>query len=199
MLDAKRIAEGERNFRRYIEEGWLFQRRADIANNANFFLKNAETSLLTAQTLFGLSTANKEKKELAGVQDTFESFLWVVVSSYYSMFYAALALLAKHQIKVGDKLAHKVVADTLIAQFLANKRLAKLIEHYEDSKETALEIVGAEERAYELVESFDQERRKRHRLQYELGEEAKQNLAKTSLERASAFVAEIRHILRNTR
>ncbi len=116
---------------------------------------------------------------------------------YYSMFYAALALLAKHQFKVGDKLAHKVVADTLIAQFLTNKRLAKLIESYEDSKETALEIVGTEERAYELVESFDQERRKRHRLQYELGEEAKQNLAKTSLERASAFVAEVRQILRS--
>ncbi len=197
MLDAKRIAEGERNFRRYIEDGWLFQKQADIANYIHFFLKNAETSLLTAQTLFDLSTANKEKKELVGVQENFESFLWVVVASYYSMFYAALALLAKHQFKVGDKLAHKVVADTLIAQFLTNKRLAKLIESYEDSKETALEIVGTEERAYELVESFDQERRKRHRLQYELGEEAKQNLAKTSLERASAFVAEVRQILRS--
>lgn len=197
MLDQKRIAEAEKNFRRYVEEGWLFTKREDIVSYVHFFLKNAETSLLTAQTLFDLSTASKEKKQAAGVQEQFESYLWVVVSSYYSMFYAALALLAQHKIKAGDKLVHKVVADTLIVQFLTNQRLARLIENYEESKATALKLVGAEERALGLVESFDQERHKRHKLQYELGVEAKQNLAKTSLERAMKFVAEVRQILRS--
>ena len=195
MLDKKRIEEAEKNFRRYIEEEWLFTKREDIAHYVHFFLKNTETSLMTAQALYDLSI-NEEKSKLAGLGEKFESYLWVVVASYYSMFYAALALLAKHNIKTGDKLVHKVVADTLIAQFLTNQRLAKLIESYEESKETALELVGAEEKALGLVESFDQERHKRHRLQYELGEIAKQSLAKTSLERASVFVAEIRNILR---
>ncbi len=81
------------------------------------------------------------------------------------------------------------------AQFFLEK-LAKFIDSYEENKNAAMEIVGAEERAHELVESFEQERRKRHKFQYELGVEAKHNFAKTSLERASAFVAEIRNILK---
>ena len=195
MLDKKRIEESEKNSIRYIAEGLLFVKHEGIANYVHFFLKNAETSLVTSQALFDLST-DKERRRAAGLGEQFESYLWVVVSAYYSMYYAALALLAKHRIKTGDKLVHKVVADTLIAKFLPNQQLAKLIESYDESRETALELVGAEEKAFGLVESFDQERRKRHRLQYELGEVAKQNLAKTSLERASAFIAEIRNIIR---
>ena len=137
------------------------------------------------------------KKEALGVGNEFESFLWVVVCSYYSMFYASLALLAKHNIKVeGEMSKHKAVADTLISQFIANKRLAKMLEGYEDTKETALGIIGTEEKARELVENYDLERIKRGKLQYDLGAEAKQNLARTSLIRATAFIAEIRTILR---
>jgi uncharacterized protein (UPF0332 family) len=197
MIDQKRIADAERNVKRYVQEGLLFLKRPGIAGYSRFFLSNAETSLLTAKTLFEISS-EQSKKQTIMLPETFESYLWVVVSSYYSMFYSALALLGSHQIKVGDKVAHKVVADTLISQYLSNKRLAKLIDAFEDERHNALELIGAEEKASELVESFEQERLKRHRLQYELGAEAKRNLAKTSLDRATAFVAEIRNILRET-
>ena len=159
MLEQKRIAEAEQNYRRYLAEEHLFTNHKTIAQYTQFFLKNAETSLLTAKTLFELSTV-KEKQNALGLNN-FESYLWVVVSSYYSMFYAALALLAKHNMKVGDYHAHKVVADTLIAQFLKNKKLAKLIESYEENKEAALELVGTEDKAHGLIESFEQERKKR--------------------------------------
>ncbi|MBI4146057.1 hypothetical protein HY489_01835 [Candidatus Woesearchaeota archaeon] len=195
MIDQKRISEAEKNVPKYVQDGWLFIKRKDIAQYLQFFLKNAETSLQTSKALLELSMDN-QKKQVFALQDNFETYLWVVVSAYYSMFYAALALLAKNEIKVGDKLVHKVVADALIANFLKNQKLAKLLETYEEAKDQALQIVGSQDRAKELVESYESERKKRSDLQYELGSVAKQNLAKTSLERASKFVAEIRNILR---
>lgn len=194
MIDRERIMEAEKNVARYIEDGWLFVKRKDIAQYLEFFLKNAETSLLTAKTLFELSSDN-QKKQVFNLEEKFETFLWVVVSAYYSMFYTALALLAKNEIKIGDKLVHRVVSDVLIANFLKNQKLAKLLENYEEAREQTLQIVGSE-RAKELVESYEYERHKRHNLQYELGSMAKHNLARTSLERAGKFVAEIRNIIK---
>ncbi|HLC19875.1 MAG TPA: hypothetical protein VJK72_03075 [Candidatus Nanoarchaeia archaeon] len=195
MLDKDRIRKAELGYQDYLGSNQVIVKHKEIGKYVKFFLTNAETSLLTAKTLLDISE-NSDKKEALAIDRHFESFLWVVVSSYYSMFYASLALLAQHNIKVGEQSKHKVVADTLIAQFIANKRLAKLLEGYEKTKETALGLIAAEEKAKELVEHFDFEREKRNTLQYELGAEAKQNLARTSLNRASAFVAEIRLILR---
>jgi uncharacterized protein (UPF0332 family) len=196
MLDKDRIKKAELNYQEYLRSDKVIPKHKEIEKYMKFFLNNAETSILTAKTLLEVSESTG-KKDALGVDKEFESFLWVVVSSYYSMFYASLALLAKHNIKVeGEMSKHKAVADTLISQFIANKRLAKLLEGYEEAKETALGITGTEEKAMELVENYNLERVKRGKLQYDLGAEAKQNLARTSLSRATAFIAEIRAILR---
>lgn len=65
-----------------------------------FFLKKAENSLQSAQGLLSLSLDQKIK-ELLGLPIDYDGFLWVINSSYYSMFYAATALLAhfNHRIK----------------------------------------------------------------------------------------------------
>lgn len=195
MIDQKRISEAERNVKQYIQEERLFIKRKDVAHYVHFFLKNTETSLLTAKSLLELSTQN-EKKQVFGLEEKFETYLWVVVAAYYSMFYASLALLAKNEMKFGDKFVHKIVADTLIANFLKNQKLAKLLETYEEAKDQALQIVGSQEKALTLVQDYEYERQKRHELQYEVGKEAKHNLANTSLARATQFVAEIRITLR---
>ena len=129
MINNERIKKAEKDFQEYIGSGQVVTKHKEIAQYVHFFLKNAETSVLTAQTLLEISEST-EKKSSIGVDEKFESFLWVTVSSYYSMFYAALALFARHGIKVGDQSKHKVVADTLISQFIANRRLAKLLYPY---------------------------------------------------------------------
>jgi uncharacterized protein YfaS (alpha-2-macroglobulin family) len=59
----------------------------------DFFMKNTESSLQTASILQEISDEQSLKSTLK-VGSDFESYLWVIVSSYYSMFYAATALLA---------------------------------------------------------------------------------------------------------
>jgi len=66
------------------------------------------------------------------VSRDFEGYLWVIVSSYYSMFYAATALLASQGIRATGQIVHKVTRDALIHFFVSNEKLAKLLEQYEE-------------------------------------------------------------------
>jgi len=120
------------------------------------------------------------------------SNLWVVVCSYYAMFYVVNAVLYKIGYKVGSKVAHKVTADSLIV-YVRNRLKKNMIEDYENAKEEALEIIGS--KTDDLISSFDKELDKRSLFQYETTEEIKRAKAKTSLERAKEFVNEMRKLL----
>jgi len=205
MIEKKRIEEAARNVRQYIADGLLKTRDNESKKLASFFMDQAERSLRTASLIFELSTdsAAKEKMRLEG---GFESHLWVIVTSYYSMFYAALALLASQGIRAGRQIVHKVVADALIHFFISNKRLAKMLEDYEEAKDTSLELIGREElmkhlekRADELIVAYERERVKRSKFQYDVGEMAKRGYAETSLQRARDLVSEVRRILSKQR
>jgi DNA-binding transcriptional regulator YbjK len=99
------------------------------------------------------------------------------------------------------QIVHKVTADALIHFFASNEKLAKLLEQYEEAQTVGLELVGREElmkrmqkKADELIISYEGERKKRSKFQYDIGVQAKREYAQTSLERAS-FVFEIRKLL----
>jgi uncharacterized protein (UPF0332 family) len=184
-----------------LAEGLLKTGNGELKRYVPFFIDHAEKSLRTATLILTLSTDFKAKQALR-VEKDFESHLWVIVTSYYSMFYAALALLSSQGIRAGRELVHKVVADALVHFFVSNKRLARMLEAYEEAKETSLELIGREEllkrfekKADELVVAYERERRKRSRFQYGIGEEAKRGYAETSLTRARDFVFEVRKIL----
>lgn len=200
-MDEERIEEAKRNARTYIKDGILKVGNEDVRRFSGFYFSNAETSLQTASILFQLS-ADEKQKDLLNINRNFESYLWVIVSSYYSMFYTANALLSNEGIKVGGEIVHKVTADALINFFIANSKLARLLEDYEEAKNEALELIGkdetlkiSEEKARELVLSYEFERRKRSKFQYDIGVSAKQNYAKTSLERAKKFFFEIKKLI----
>jgi uncharacterized protein (UPF0332 family) len=198
MIDEKRIEEAKRNAKRYIADGLLKVNDKEIKNFIDFYLKNSETSLQTASLLFQISTDEKLKEELKISKD-FECHLWVIVSSYYSMFYMALALLATEGIKVGKEIVHKVTADALINFFIANEKLTKLLEDYEEMRKDVMELLGKEElkrKAKELISDYEYERRKRSKFQYEIGVSAKRSYAQTSLERARKFFFEIRKLIK---
>ena len=175
MLDEKRINEAENNVKSYLEEGLLSKTNAKQEVLA-ILLKNAKESLRVAEEIYQ-----------KGISD-----LWVIVCSYYSMFYIANAVLRKLGYKVGEKIAHKVTADALIV-YARGKLKETLIEEYEDSKEEALNLAGI--KADSLIESFDQEKAKRGKIQYRTDDIDKQAKAKTSLKRAKEFVFEIEKLI----
>ncbi|MEK6935801.1 MAG: hypothetical protein AABW67_03365 [Nanoarchaeota archaeon] len=175
MLDEKRIKEAQSNIKSYLNEGLITKQSFEnkifeiLSNNANESLETANF----------LSKNNK-------------SSLWIIVCSYYSMFYIANAVLYKIGYKVGDKISHKVTSDALIV-FVKDKLRNSLIEDYEEAKEEALLL--AKNKAESLVENFDFEREKRSFIQYQTREIDKISKSQTSLKRAKEFMVEMNKLL----
>lgn len=178
MLSDKRIKEAELNIKQYLAEGLLKKQKNETAKQ--MYVENSELSLETAQKLLSLETV------------TYKPHLWIIVSSYYSMYYIANAVLLDIGYRVGSKISHKVTSDALII-FARNKLKKGLIEEYEDVKEDALELISS--KADSLLQSLDFEREKRSKFQYQMDEQVKKSKALTSLERAKTFVFEMRKLL----
>jgi uncharacterized protein (UPF0332 family) len=203
MISKERLDEAKRNVKLYIDDGLLKVGDKETPRFVDFFMANAESSLRTASILQQISDENALKETLKVGMD-FESYLWVIVSSYYAMFYAATAILAKQGTRTTSQMVHKVTADALIHFFGSNQKLAKLLEQYEEAQAVGLELVGREElmkrmkkKADELIIAYEGERKKRSKFQYDIGVQAKRGYAQTSLERAKDFVFEIGKLIKS--
>lgn len=176
MINKKRAEEAKSNFDQYLREGLIKKEKNQTAFET--YLKNSELSLRVADKL---------------IKDELKPWLWVVVCSYYSMFYVANAVLLNFGYKTGDKIVHKITSDALVVLVL-NKLKKELIEEYERIMKDALEIASA--KAENIVKGYDYEMDKRSRFQYETSEEIKESKAKTSLERAKEFVFEMKKLIK---
>ncbi len=175
MLDKIRIKEAETNVKSYLFEG-LIKKTLPNQKVIDILLKNSKESLIIAEEI--------SQKNL--------SDLWVIVGSYYSMFYIANAVLYNSGYKVGEKIVHKVTSDALIV-YIRKRLKESFIEEYENARDEALNLAGI--RADSLVESFDLEKNKRGIIQYKTEEIEKHSKAKTSLQRAKLFVKEMEKLL----
>lgn len=172
-MDEKRSKIAETNFKNYLRDGLI---KKEIFRNIVYhtYLKNAIESLSVANELLKNKT----------------SYLWVVVSSYYSMFYIASAYLYKKGYKAGYSIVHQVINEALIV--ISKNDLEKhFLEEYEEEKERALAA------GENLLKEYGFEKAKRARFQYETTDAIKEAKAKTSLERAKNFVAIMRQLLRD--
>ena len=139
-----------------------------------------------------LSNGKESLKVAEEIHQKNISDLWVIVSSYYAMYYYAKAVLLKLGYKVGEKIVHKVTSDALIV-FVRKKLKESLLEEYEKIKEEALNIAGAKKDT--LIESFEFEKNKRSFIQYKTIETEKHSKAITSLQRAKEFTKEMEKLL----
>ena len=176
MIDEKRKNEAQSNFSRYLQEGLLKKEHNELAMNK--YLENTDLSLKTANEL---------------MQSQLKPYLWVIVTSYYSMFYMANAILLSYGYQTQDKIAHKVTSDALIFLIL-DKLREELLEDYEAIQKDALEIASAKSES--VIESYSLELDKRSRFQYNMLEQTKEAKAQTSLKRASEFVFELKKLLK---
>lgn len=193
MLEEKRLKEIERRVKQYIQDETI--KTKGSTQNVNFFLQNANDSLDSADALFRLST-EAEKQSIFGFK-SFNGFLWVVNSSYYSMFYTARAMLESIGVEIKTTMSvHAVVFDALVYYFYLNGKIQKkFIEDFAEAEAEAAELLG-KQKANALIEAYLFEKEKRSRFTYDMGALVVQSKAKTSLERAQNFNMEIRKMLK---
>ena len=163
-MDEERIKIAENNFKNYLNEGKIKKTNFDKLI-FNTYLRNARESLDVANHL------SQNKK----------SPLWIIVASYYSMFYIACAYLYKLGYKPGDEIVHQVVNESLIVQ-ARHKLKNHLLENYSEEKDKALVIVD------NYLTDYEREKAKRAKFQYQTTEEIKESKAVTSLTRAKEFL-----------
>ncbi len=175
IIDADKRKWAKQSFDQYLQEGLLKKEKNETARQT--YLKNAELSLALAGE---------------NLNSSLKPYLWVVVISYYSMFYAANAVLLQLGYKTGSKIVHKVTSDALIVLVL-DKIKKSLLEEYESTKEDALEIASI--RSEELVSFYALEMEKRSQFQYNMIESIQEQKAKTSLKRAKEFILEMKKLL----
>jgi uncharacterized protein (UPF0332 family) len=198
--DVNEIKEIERNVREYLLKG-ILKKDPSAKDLVSIYMQNAERSYATASLLLDISDS-KDLKKANKIEPDFETYIWVLVSSYYSMFYAANALLAKLGLKTTEVKAHKVTSDALVVYFILNNKLAKsMYESYQESMNMAMDLTKQDLetfilKAKNLASSLDQERKNRGKFQYNMKVEMKRSRAVTSLERAREFLKEIRVLVR---
>src|SRR3989338_7312444 len=175
MIDANKKKEAKQNFDKYLQDGLIKKEKNETARQ--MYIKNTEQSLNLAEECM-----NSELRP----------YLWVVVISYYSMFYIANAVLLQLCYKTGSKVVHKVTSDALIV-LVMDKIRKGLMEEYEDAKEDALEIAYV--KSEELMTFYALELDKRSRFQYDMTESIHEQKAKTSLKRAREFMLEMKKLL----
>jgi uncharacterized protein (UPF0332 family) len=176
MINETRKKIAKENFDAYLEDGLLKKEKNELAKE--MYLKNAELSLQVAGEL---------------MKSPLKPHLWVIVSSYYSMFYIANAVLLHLGYKTQDKIAHQVTSDALIVLTL-NRLKKELLDYYESVQIDAMEIASI--KAEEIVNNYEYELAKRSTFQYNMLEETKENKAVTSLKRAQEFLFELRKLLK---
>lgn len=177
MTNKERKAEAKKNFDIFLRDGLILKRKDELAKAK--YLENAELSLKVANEL--LESPNKP-------------YLWIIVISYYAMFYSANAVLLNLGYKTQDKIVHKVTNEALIVLVLDQLK-KELLEDYETIKSEALEIASI--KAESILEDYESELSKRSKFQYNMLEETKEVKAKTSIKRANEFVFEMKKLLRN--
>ena len=188
MLEDKKINELKNRMKNFIAGGTV--KTKGTIEFVSFFLKNAEISLATANIL-AAATNNPEISRQAGYKD-YDGSLWIINSSYYSMFYMVRALLESEGIKLSSEVSiHSLAFDALVYFFYLNGKLEKkMIEEFGEAQDEASKLLG-QKKAEEIIGNYFSEKNKRANYTYTMGAVAMKNKAKTSLKRARAFKNDI--------
>jgi uncharacterized protein (UPF0332 family) len=186
MLEDEKIKESSRIIKKLISEGKITKPKI---GSVDFFIEKSKQSISVASRLLELED-----------EEGLTADMWVINASYYSIFFAATALLAKFNHKIDSEQGiHKLTYHAIVHYFFAeDKKLEKhFIEEYKDAAQEAEELLQlSEKKAEQMINDFDNEITKRKIFTYDLGRTAEKNKAKTSLERAKNFFINAEKIIK---
>lgn len=168
-----------------INEGIIIK---PVPGTKEFFLNKSTESLQLSKRIMQIAET-----------ETLKSYMWVITTAYYSMFFAATALLAHYGHKIdSQKGIHRLTYHALAYYFLIvdNKLQKQFIEEYKDMYDNAEDLLQiSEEKALEMLKHFASEQDKRSKFTYEMGWIAEKQKATTSLARAEEFILETRKLM----
>jgi uncharacterized protein (UPF0332 family) len=185
MLNEKNIEESSKVIKQLISEGKIVKPKPQTET---FFIEKSRNSLAISQRLLDLFE-----------EEGLDTHVWVINAAYYSMFFAATALLAKYNYKINTKIGiHKLTYHALVHYFVKEESKFKkeLMEEYEDAVEEAEELLQLSKQKIEgLVTDFNFEQAKRKVFTYQLDATAERNKALTSFNRAKSFFREMEKVM----
>lgn len=144
------------------------------------YLNKVKNNLITMRLLFELN--NKKPKKLMKIPNGYDSNEWVVITGYYAMYTAALALLAKIGFRSKNHAATLLILEEC---FVKNKHL--------DKKDVLL-IKNAQFQKEE-IEKVSDARHKREIAQYSITKQTTGDIAEKIKNDAYDFVNKVELIL----
>ncbi|MBI2130180.1 hypothetical protein HYU10_00245 [Candidatus Woesearchaeota archaeon] len=160
----------------------LLVARPDIKKEKPDFLNKARHNLRVALALLQLSE-NQEAKVIIGEKEEFQCYDWVINASYYSMYQAALGLLAKIGYKSED---HNATADALYYFFV----LEGFLEDY-----YVKNLILAKNLEETYVQELVKARQERKASQYSSLIEISREKARELAENAKRFVNRLSELI----
>jgi len=142
-----------------------------INNLAENYMKKSRDNIITMELLNKVA----DFRDTLELPDDYDSKEWVVISGYYSMYMAALGILAE----LGYKSRNHTATILALEALLVNKKL--LEKEY-------LEILGRIKIKKEEIEELNKVRDKREIAQYSITKETTKNIAEEIRNDAHKFV-----------
>jgi len=166
---------------RYLKKGQLI-RRQEFTKLKEPFLTKARKNFTIANLLFRISEQGDVKKAL-NLPSGFETYDWVIISSYYSMYTSSLAALAKLGFKSKSHAATIAVLESFYVseKKLEQKHIDKLTKAYTLSEELITRLIRSKER--------------RETAQYDATPAISREMAVSALKDAEEFVMRVEEIL----
>jgi len=141
--------------------------------------KNLEFMNITSE----LST-NKDAQKALQLPETYSNDEWVIITAYYSMYVASLALLAK----LGYRSNTHTATILALERFFVKKELIE--PHYLAMFKHAHEQISEKD-----VETLSKEKENRETAQYEVTKAVTHSIAEASRKNAVAFVNKVKSLL----
>jgi uncharacterized protein (UPF0332 family) len=185
MLDDRKLKESSRIIKSMISDEKIVPAKE---GSTAFFIDKSRQSIAVASRLLTLES-----------EEGLATDMWVINTSYYSMFFAATSLLAHHNHRIDSEQGiHKLTYHALIHFFVVeDKKLEKyFIEEYKDAIDEAEQLLQlSEQKTEQMLTDFENEIAKRKIFTYDLGRIAERKKAETSLKRAKSFFITIEKMI----
>ncbi len=156
---------------------------ADAKNLVSKYIARADKNLEFMNIISELSI-NKEAQKALALPETYNNDEWVIITAYYSMYAASLALLAK----IGYKSTTHTATILALEKFFVKKELIEP-QYLAIFKHASARINEKD------VDTLSQEKENRETAQYKVTEAVTHKITEASMKNAVDFVNKVKSLL----